>query len=152
MKPDRNPFTPHSFKCRLMCGALRLNSFLDRKSLPLWKRSWTATSKPSWITLLRNSGVVVYSPCGMKLNDERKPSFFSTSINSRHFFKPTAPSTSWVRTKANCLPLGQPFQPAGGTSDPGVMGQTPPTSARFLSANQRRIGTRTETGTSGFML
>ena len=49
------------------------------------------------------------------------------------------PSTSWVSTKANCLPSGQPGQSLGGRSEPGRTGQT----ARNLSRTRRVIQPRT---------
>ena len=87
----------------------------------------------------------------MKLKEERKPYFFSTSINCRHLATPDAPSTSCVSTNANFFPSGQPGQSSGRRSDPGSIGQTARTCSRFRRVSQPRMASRSRAGTSGLM-
>ena len=51
-------------------------------------------------------------------------------------------STSWVKTKANFLPSGQPGQSSGTRSEPGMIGQMSRTRSRSRKANPRRIAVR----------
>ena len=89
-------------------------------------------------------GVIDHS--GIKLNEERKPSFFSSSINRRHFSKPRELSTSCVSTNANFFPSGQPGQLSGIWPAASLMGHVSLWIRRCLRATILRMAIRNRHG------
>src|SRR6202171_3389683 len=98
----------------------------------------------------RKSGLKMYSPSGTKLNEERNPLRVSFAANWVTRDSPLAPSTSWVRTNANCFPPGHPGQPGGWAPAFASIGQVFAYVARRDRARCRRSASRTDQGINGF--
>src|SRR5450755_3815358 len=121
---ERNPRAFHSRKYFWIRIALAANSLFEAYSFPSCSRPCTPTSNPCWFSLAGKSGGTEYSPSGTKLKDERKPWRASSSINRLTRLRPLEPSTSWVRTTANCFSSGQPGHPGGVAPAFGSIGHT----------------------------